>query len=50
MEEEFFVNPAGTGYASVEKSIISYAKGIGLVQFKNDIYQLGADIKRYQVF
>ncbi len=51
VKEDFMLEVlAGTGYSVVETSIISYAKGIGMVQFRNDFYQLGIDIKRFQVF
>ena len=51
IKEDFMLEViAGTGYSIVETSIISYAKGIGLVQFRNDFFELGVDIKRFQVF
>jgi hypothetical protein len=51
IKEDFMLEViAGTGYSVVETSIISYAKGIGLIQFRNDFFELGVDIKRFQVF
>jgi hypothetical protein len=50
VKEDFMLEAAGTGFSIIETSVIGYAKGIGLIQFRNDFYQLGVDMKRFQVF
>jgi hypothetical protein len=50
VKEEFMLEVAGTGFELLDASVISYAKGIGLVQFKNDFFVVAVDLKRFQVF
>jgi hypothetical protein len=50
VKEDFMVDVSGLGFQQLEETVVSYAKGIGLIQLRNDVYGVGLDVKRYQVF